>query len=989
MAIWGLEVKQVLLLFLFLVCSAALFSYEGMLAGQRGLKVIKTEYLDIIYTPGSEKSAAIIAEHGDDIYRELHTTYNLIHEFRLPVTITSSQDMFNAYFTNTSYNHIVLFDTQPPMSMAVFAEDLLMVFRHELSHAITMSIKTPFWRIVNKIFGDGVNPVVLVPTSGQLEGIAVLEESRHGEGRLNSEYARHFVKQAKIEGKFPNYGEITGARDIYLHDFNYKFGGEFMDYIHRTYGEELMVEFWNRMTNLGGLTYFTIFKSVYGISMKEAWEDFKEAFPAPDLPADPAESGEIFRFDSSRDFEQFSLVASAKDRLVYYNDSTATFYSLLKDGSTATGYTKPNDFLRQAGVGSMSLSADGRYLTYSYLSTAGPLPKNRLVVYDLETKSKFSVPQERLNGGVVFTLDEGGAEAVYLAATRNVSQDSSINIFRLARNPRGRISGVELVETVHNRFNNFSTNLQADDGGSIYYLSKEGVGYLIKSYNFVTKTHQRLSLPHQDMLIQDLSVSTAADGTTRAYFSYVQPGTMPRLGEARIQGSQAEFVLYQRDISGGIFAPVSIGEGSILFIGKFMAGNRLFTTEVASIGPAAAEGQLESLGVRSREENQALPFVDTTILENAEDFSIWPYLLPKTWIPFSSSASYHQDGGFILGTSSLLGVTFIGTTPWTSPNYMLSAGYNTGARSGTFQATIQGGTTTNLFRYAMSNNLEVDAKGYKQTYHNIAVNSTVGLTNSLFLTLANQLELFEGRQTFPREINPDESLVDAVLGIFSTRLAVDDRDIFFTRNLSQIHFSYMPLVGKGQFEYLNLSVGSFLDIAYATDITRFGFPFIDYRNVGLLTQVHVPQLLPFATRTWGTWNLPLTVGARLYPAQGYFLEAQGKLVLFSFELQKAFNWFPILFFNRLTTELEYVGKFSGGRNDTWAIVNMPAHFRMLASGQMAYSDELTTRLALTLSPNLGNYTSVHPTLNCSFRYRFFPEGDQAHFNFDLSFAVGL
>ena len=71
MAIWGLEVKQVLLLFLFLVCSAALFSYEGMLAGQRGLKVIKTEYLDIIYTPGSEKSAAIIAEHGDDIYREL------------------------------------------------------------------------------------------------------------------------------------------------------------------------------------------------------------------------------------------------------------------------------------------------------------------------------------------------------------------------------------------------------------------------------------------------------------------------------------------------------------------------------------------------------------------------------------------------------------------------------------------------------------------------------------------------------------------------------------------------------------------------------------------------------------------------------------------------------------------------------------------------------------------------------------------------------
>lgn len=981
--------KKTALLLAFLACSIPLFSYEGMLAGQHDLKVIKTEYLDIIYTPGSEKSAAIIAEHGDDIYRELHATYNLTHEFRLPVTITSSQDLFNAYFTNMSYNHIVLFDTQPSIDMSVFEEDLLMIFRHELSHAITMSIKTPFWRIVNKIFGDGVNPVILVPTSGQLEGIAVLEESRHGEGRLNSEYARHFVKQAKIEDKFPNYGETTGARDIYLHDFNYKFGGEFMEYIHRTYGEERMVEFWNRMTNLGGLTYFTIFKSVYGISMKEAWEDFKEAVQAPDLPADPTESGEIFRFDSSRDFEQFSLVASAKDRLVYYNDSTATFYFLRKDGSADTGYTKPRGFLRQTGVGSMSLSADGRYLTYAYLSTAGALPKNRLVVYDFETKSKFSVPQDRLNGGVVFTLNEGGTETVYLAATRNVSQDSSINIFRLAKDRRGRISGMELVETIHNRFNNFSASLQTDEAGSIYYLSKEGVGYIIKSYNFVTKTHQRLNLPHQDMLIQDLSVSTAPDGTTVAYFSYVRPGTMPRLGEARIRGSQAEFVLYQRDISGGIFAPVSVGEGTIAFIGKFMAGNRLFTTDVSSIEPAAAEGQLEDLGVRSREENLAMPFVDTTILGNAKDFSIWPYLLPKTWIPLSSSASYYQDGGFILGTPSLLGVTFIGTTPWTSPNYTLSAGYNTGARSGTFQATVSGGTTTGLFRYAMSNNLEVDGKGYKQTYHKLAANSTIGLTNSLSLIVADTLDLFEGRQTLPREIDPEESLVDALLGIFNARLEVDERDVFFARNVAQIHLSYIPLTGKGQFEYLNFSVGSFLDIAYATDITRFGFPFIDYRNVGLLTQIHVPQLLPFATRTWGTWNLPLTVGARLYPAQEYFLEAQGNLVLFSFELQKAFNWFPIIFFNRITAELEYVGKFSGGGNDTWAIVNMPAHFRMLSAGQMAYSDELTARLALTLSPNFGSYTSNHPTLNCNFRYRFFPEQDQARFNFDLSFTVGL
>ena len=122
--------RKILSSLICLLCFTSVFAYEGMLAGQKDLKVIKTEFFDIIYTPDSEKAAAIIAEHADDLYRELHDTYNLIHDFRLPVTITSSQDMFNAYFSQAPYNRIVLFDTQSPASMAVFEEDLLMVFRH-------------------------------------------------------------------------------------------------------------------------------------------------------------------------------------------------------------------------------------------------------------------------------------------------------------------------------------------------------------------------------------------------------------------------------------------------------------------------------------------------------------------------------------------------------------------------------------------------------------------------------------------------------------------------------------------------------------------------------------------------------------------------------------------------------------------------------------------------------------------------------------------
>lgn len=984
--------KKISAIFISLLCVFNLFAYEGMLAGQKDLKVVKTEFFDIIYTPDSEKSAAVIAEHADDIYRELHETYNLIHDFRLPVTITSSQDMFNAYFTNIPYNHIVLFDTQAPASMAVFEEDLLMTFRHELTHAITINIKTPFWSTITKIFGDAANPFILIPTSGQLEGIAVTEESRTGEGRLHSEFTRHIVKQAKIEDDFPNYAEITGARSIYVYDYNYKFGGEFMDYVRRTYGEEKLAEYWKRMTNLGGLTYFTLFDTVYGISMKDAWNDFKETFPVPQIPADPTETGLVSRFNSDKDYEQYSFVASSKDKIVYYNKNTTGFYYLLADSTSPSGYTKPKKFLQQSSIQSMNLSSDGRYLTYVYLSTAGALPKNKMVIYDFETKSKFSVPEDRLNDGVVFTITEGATQTKYLVANKNISQDSSLNIFRLEENAKGKIKDMELVETINNRFNNFSVNLQTDTEGNIYYLSKEGVGYLIKSYNFITKVHKQYELPHQDMLIQGLSLSTSADGSTRALFSYVQPGTMPRLGEAKFLPEGVEYNLYQQDFSGGIFTPVALGGNEILYIGQFLNGNHLLTTNTATLESTSQVGVVTDFGVRSEAENQSIANIDTSILNDAKDFSIWPYLIKGTWYPLSNSSSFGLSKNLdsITSFGSLIGASFVGTFPWSSPSYSLSAGYNIEAKSGTFHTSLKGETETSLFKYQMENNLEVDGTGYKQTYHKIQLTSGIPLTSTVHINLSDSLDLFEGHQTYQVEKTDKEKEDSNALEKLNNNVTkIDSRNIFFTRNIANLGVAYTPIQGMGRFEMLQFSTNAFVDTTYAADITNFDAPLTDYNNLGLGLYVHVPQLIPIDARTWGTWNLPFSASASLYPSQSYFLETRGNLVLCSFELQKAFNWLPILFFNTITAELEYVSKFSNGINDSWAIKNMPNHFRSLGSGKMAYSDELITRLALTLTPNIGSFANAHPVFNFDFKYRFFPEPDQSRFAFNLGFALNM
>jgi hypothetical protein len=112
-------------------------------------------------------------------------------------------------------------------------------------------------------------------------------------------------------------------------------------------------------------------------------------------------------------------------------------------------------------------------------------------------------------------------------------------------------------------------------------------------------------------------------------------------------------------------------------------------------------------------------------------------------------------------------------------------------------------------------------------------------------------------------------------------------------------------------------------------------------------------------------------------------------VLFSLELQKAFTWFPIVFFNTITTEMEYVSKFSNGKNASWDIANIGSHFKSLGAGNMSYSDEFITRLALTLTPNLGQGASLHPTLNFDFKYRFFPEENEPHFSFNYTFKLEM
>ena len=100
--------KKLFASLLFFFNFISIFAHNGMMTGEKDIKVVSTQWFDIIYAPSSEHTAALLYENADNIYKEIADMYGRKIIYRMPVVITSNVEQFNAYFSNGLYNHIVL-----------------------------------------------------------------------------------------------------------------------------------------------------------------------------------------------------------------------------------------------------------------------------------------------------------------------------------------------------------------------------------------------------------------------------------------------------------------------------------------------------------------------------------------------------------------------------------------------------------------------------------------------------------------------------------------------------------------------------------------------------------------------------------------------------------------------------------------------------------------------------------------------------------------
>ncbi len=829
------------------------------------LSVIETEYFDIIFPDESTQTAEYLAVHADDLYLKAADFLYVENLVRMPVVITQKTDVLNAYFTILPYSRIVIYDTLPTEPLAVFDDTLLSVFYHELVHAISLKNSQK-----NVFLLDDMTPIftLLEMPPSMSEGTAVLAESLDGKGRLNSAYSTLILRQAKIENKFPDWSDIAGSYSLYTDSsLPYIFGGAFMDYMYTTYGAFKLSEFWAESAKVNLTLYTQSFKNVYGISIEDAWDDFRESIVVPELTDTP-----IPFYTDKKDATYYDGLAASPYGFAWQDYfSNDIFFSAYNDESYKDKKLYSTDLSDR-----LHFSQDGRYLSISG-TTGLDNAENKTIVFDMYDDS-IERQQKNLRDGAVIDMSKTyifDRESPFydlsaiLAGIETRGQNAYLSLYDLKKAE----SSTPLL-SIPFEFGAIAFDPVDAGNGRIITLVYNNGEWNFFLYDAATDERKMYKLPSEYGAIVNVSAPYATSDTL--YMSFAKdPQSQPVLAKISLRDFLTNTLtlhVQKGQRSGGVFYPVVIdahanenATETFAYISRFYETRALSTMTVE-------ESDYDTYNLE-----RFYPDIVFPITQNFER---------KNYNPLK----YYFDGMFI---------PFIGSVNLTPIDSELATGFSLGSSA--------------YFLDPVERLLIGGGAGYDVLKHSFtATASTIFTNTNLMLTGDAYIELDESTL----ETSATKLFGDLSFPIFSdyNRLGFSNTfRLFYQRetsnflyegltidNMAAVYFSHIKLQNESYYSrrgllllnqvYTNKYLGT--DIRVTND-TLFG-------NIAS-AEIYVPFLIPVKNPSRFTVNLPFSISFLKFFNYDADWEIQGKAVLFAYEVQKAIPLIHI-FLQRLTLD---------------------------------------------------------------------------------------
>lgn len=273
--------KMIIITAVFVVLSML---FPAGVFGWSDWRTLKTEHFTVFYKPGYE-SQAWEALRALEYYRPGVEKLTGNQAFHLPVVIEDAGTMPNG-MANPLFFNIHLFTYPPPGISALGSVENWWtdVGVHEYIHMLHLTKTAGIPKLLTTLLGTP-SPNIFSP-GWIAEGITVYGESQISkfQGRLNDGFFDAYLGASVKDNRLPSLPKATyspmefpGGSGIYL------YGGEFFNYLSKTYGEEKFAQFF-KTCGSSILSYFSPIlpsigldraaKKVYGKSFPALWREW-------------------------------------------------------------------------------------------------------------------------------------------------------------------------------------------------------------------------------------------------------------------------------------------------------------------------------------------------------------------------------------------------------------------------------------------------------------------------------------------------------------------------------------------------------------------------------------------------------------------------------------------------------------------------------------------------------------------------------------------
>ena len=213
---------------------------------------------------------------------------------RVAIVVDDPFDISNGFAFTVIDHPVIVFWASPPdprESIGQFRTWGEMLAVHEFGHVahLTRPSRNPWTRIFWRLAPVDLGPIPLRAPRWVFEGYATyIEGMITGTGRPHGIWRPATLRQWAIEGRLPNYAQLSSWSDFEGGEFAYLAGSAFLEWLARRHGDSSLVDVWRRLTARTNRTFDEAFAGVYGDAPALVYDRFRAEVTADAVQLDSA-----------------------------------------------------------------------------------------------------------------------------------------------------------------------------------------------------------------------------------------------------------------------------------------------------------------------------------------------------------------------------------------------------------------------------------------------------------------------------------------------------------------------------------------------------------------------------------------------------------------------------------------------------------------------------------------------------------------------------